>query len=69
MPPALPHAPLCRLLREISTAMAAQLKPGRFRRVLRLRKDESRLARFTSRLDAASEAFKVRPNYHISPCV
>ncbi|KAJ7900535.1 hypothetical protein B0H13DRAFT_2275335 [Mycena leptocephala] len=53
------------LLREISTAMAAQLKPGRFRRVLRLRKDESRLARFTSRLDAASEAFKIRSSTRV----
>jgi hypothetical protein len=40
--------------------MEAQLKPGRFRRLLRLRKHESRLTRFTSWLDAASETFKVR---------
>ncbi|KAJ6545523.1 hypothetical protein B0H19DRAFT_1167900 [Mycena capillaripes] len=47
------------LLHEISTAMAAKLKQGRFHGVLRLRKHESQLARFTSRLDAASEAFKI----------
>ncbi|KAJ7479684.1 hypothetical protein FB451DRAFT_163858 [Mycena latifolia] len=47
------------LLREISTAMNEQLKQGRLRRVLHLRKRESGLARFTSRLDAASEAFKI----------
>ncbi|KAJ7479722.1 hypothetical protein FB451DRAFT_1239684 [Mycena latifolia] len=47
------------LLRDISTAMEEQLKQGRLRRVLHLRKRESRLARFTSRLDAASEAFKI----------
>ncbi|KAJ7192679.1 hypothetical protein GGX14DRAFT_479842, partial [Mycena pura] len=47
------------LLREISMAMAAQLKPGRFRRMLRLRKHESRLTRFTSRVDTAFEAFKI----------
>ncbi|KAJ7479619.1 hypothetical protein FB451DRAFT_1239417 [Mycena latifolia] len=47
------------LLRDISTAMEEQLKQGRLRRVLHLRKREGRLARFTSRLDAASEAFKL----------
>ncbi|KAJ6476070.1 hypothetical protein DFH09DRAFT_1108953 [Mycena vulgaris] len=44
-----------RLLREISAAMEGQLKAGRFRRVLHLRRHESQLAGFTSRLDAASE--------------
>ncbi|KAJ7479683.1 hypothetical protein FB451DRAFT_1365419 [Mycena latifolia] len=47
------------LLRKISIAMEEQLKQGRLRRVLHLRIRESRLARFTSRLDAASEAFKI----------
>ncbi|KAJ7441949.1 hypothetical protein B0H11DRAFT_1932671 [Mycena galericulata] len=46
------------LLHEITTTMEAQSKP-RFRRLLRLRKQESRLTRFTSRLDAASETFKI----------
>ncbi|KAJ7909051.1 hypothetical protein B0H13DRAFT_1878070 [Mycena leptocephala] len=48
------------LLHEISTAMEAHLKPRWVRRMLQLRKHESQLVRFTSRLDAASEAFKVR---------
>ncbi|KAJ7909053.1 hypothetical protein B0H13DRAFT_1878072 [Mycena leptocephala] len=47
------------LLHEISTAMEAHLKPRWVRRMLRLRKHESQLVRFTSRLDAASEAFKI----------
>ncbi|KAJ6522791.1 hypothetical protein DFH09DRAFT_1421460 [Mycena vulgaris] len=47
------------LLREISAAMKGQLKAGRFRRVLHLRRHESQLAGFTSRLDAAAEAFKI----------
>ncbi|KAJ6476069.1 hypothetical protein DFH09DRAFT_1216685 [Mycena vulgaris] len=47
------------LLREISAAMKGQLKAGRFRRVLHLRRHESQLAGFTSRLDAVSEAFKI----------
>ncbi|KAJ6521658.1 hypothetical protein DFH09DRAFT_1331075 [Mycena vulgaris] len=47
------------LLREISAAMEGQLKAGRFRRVLHLRRHESQLAGFTSRLDASSEAFKI----------
>ncbi|KAJ7909049.1 hypothetical protein B0H13DRAFT_1878068 [Mycena leptocephala] len=47
------------LLHEISTAMEAHLKPRWARRMLRLRKRESQLVRFTSRLDAASEAFKI----------
>ncbi|KAJ6532927.1 hypothetical protein DFH09DRAFT_1181913 [Mycena vulgaris] len=47
------------LLHEISAAMKGQLKAGRFRRVLHLRRHESQLAGFTSRLDAAAEAFKI----------
>ncbi|KAJ7506955.1 hypothetical protein B0H11DRAFT_1969636 [Mycena galericulata] len=47
------------LLREITTTIEAQLKPGPFRRLLRLRKHENRLAGFISRLDAASETFKI----------
>ncbi|KAJ7689717.1 hypothetical protein B0H17DRAFT_1202169 [Mycena rosella] len=47
------------LLREISTAMKGHLKAGRLRRVLHLRRQESRLAQFTARLDAAAEAFKI----------
>ncbi|KAJ6521653.1 concanavalin A-like lectin/glucanase domain-containing protein [Mycena vulgaris] len=48
------------LLGEISAAMEGQLKAARsFRRVLHLRRHESQLAKFTSRLDAASEAFKI----------
>ncbi|KAJ7740457.1 hypothetical protein DFH07DRAFT_965345 [Mycena maculata] len=48
-----------KLLLEISAAMEAQLKPGWARRVLHLRRHESELARFTSRLIAVSEAFKI----------
>ncbi|KAJ6476066.1 hypothetical protein DFH09DRAFT_1293207 [Mycena vulgaris] len=47
------------LLHEISAAMEGQLKAGRFRRILHLRRHESQLAGFSSRLDAASEAFKI----------
>ncbi|KAJ7689728.1 hypothetical protein B0H17DRAFT_632610 [Mycena rosella] len=47
------------LLAEISAAMEGHLKTGRLRRVLHLRRQESRLARFTARLDAAAEAFKI----------
>ncbi|KAJ6476065.1 hypothetical protein DFH09DRAFT_440274 [Mycena vulgaris] len=49
-----------KLLREISAAMERQLKAARsFRCVLHLRRHESQLAGFASRLDAASEAFKI----------
>ncbi|KAJ7479685.1 hypothetical protein FB451DRAFT_163871 [Mycena latifolia] len=58
-----------KLLREISTAMEEQLKQGRLRRVLHLRKRESRLTRFTSRLDAASEAFKIRSSTRVELAV
>ncbi|KAJ7689722.1 hypothetical protein B0H17DRAFT_1066122 [Mycena rosella] len=47
------------LLDEISAAMKGHLKAGRLRRVLHLRRQESRLAQFTARLDAAAEAFKI----------
>ncbi|KAJ7689714.1 hypothetical protein B0H17DRAFT_1066105 [Mycena rosella] len=47
------------LLHEISAAMEQHLKAGRLRRVLHLRRQESRLAQFTARLDAAAEAFKI----------
>ncbi|KAJ7689721.1 hypothetical protein B0H17DRAFT_1066115 [Mycena rosella] len=47
------------LLREISAAMEEYLKAGRVRRVLYLRKQESRLTQFTARLDVAAEAFKI----------
>ncbi|KAJ7689719.1 hypothetical protein B0H17DRAFT_1066111 [Mycena rosella] len=47
------------LLREVSAAMEEHLKAGRLRRVLHLRRQESRLAQFTARLDAAAEAFKI----------
>ncbi|KAJ7754334.1 hypothetical protein DFH07DRAFT_773734 [Mycena maculata] len=47
------------LLLKIRAAMEAQLKPGWACHVLRLRRHESGLARFTSRPDAASEAFKI----------
>ncbi|KAJ7479673.1 hypothetical protein FB451DRAFT_1448858 [Mycena latifolia] len=48
------------LLREISAAMEKQLKQrGGLCRMLHLRRREGRLARFTARLDAASEAFNI----------
>jgi len=57
------------LLREISTAMEALLELGPFRRVLYLRKHESQLARFASRLDAASEAFKIGSSTRVEMAV
>jgi len=57
------------LLHEISTAMEAHLKPRWVRRMLRLRKLESQLVRFTSRLDAASEAFKIGSSSRVEVAV
>ncbi|KAJ7150106.1 hypothetical protein C8R43DRAFT_497495 [Mycena crocata] len=64
-PGAIPHGLLQnilkfeKLLKEISDVMDACLKAGRLRRLVLLRKHESRLAQFNWQLDGVSEAFKI----------
>jgi hypothetical protein len=51
-----------RLLTEIHTAMEGAVRAHKnwFFRALHLRQNEAELAKFTSRFDAAAEAFTVR---------
>ncbi|KAF7367823.1 hypothetical protein MSAN_00846700 [Mycena sanguinolenta] len=48
-----------KVINEIRTAMEAITKKNRALRVLHLRRDESQLTKFTSRLDSAAEVFTI----------